>query len=546
MMALLLYLALLFATAPASAAQQAQPGYRISGVIIDAVTGAPVARAEVSIFLRTQETKTTSGGDGRFVFQGVEAGKYPIFATAQGYVREGYNQHGAFLTAIAVGSGLDSEHVVFRLHPQAVITGRVTDEYGEAVRHAQVMLFSTELASGRRAGLRARVQTDVQGEYRFAHLLPGKYYLAVQARPWYAQPGLSYQLEPAQDSFSFGRSDRVRVSKPDPLLDVAYPITFYPGVTDQHASAELNLTPGDKEEADIQLQAVPAVHVRLTNLPVDEKNRINMGANEKLFGSLDAALDVVSGQISPGEYEVAGLPPGDVTFIVNQSGNQEWSSRIIKANVSGGNTLDGAGTGATVNVSGCVILPVGDASLPQGQVSLLSEDNQTASARLQKDGTFSFPPLQVGTYKIFVNLQSGGQYVQRISASGAKTFGRQVTIQGAGDVQLNITMGSQLGQVTGLVQVEGKPTAGVMVLIVPESGENLEEDSRRDQSDSDGTFTLANILPGKYVLMAIEDGWELEWMNPGVVKPYREKGQIIQIAPNDTKKVTVEAQHTIK
>lgn len=546
MMALLLYLALLFATAPASAAQQAQPGYRISGVIIDAVTGAPVARAEVSIFLRTQETKTTSGGDGRFVFQGVEAGKYPIFATAQGYVREGYNQHGAFLTAIAVGSGLDSEHVVFRLHPQAVITGRVTDEYGEAVRHAQVMLFSTELASGRRAGLRARVQTDVQGEYRFAHLLPGKYYLAVQARPWYAQPGLSYQLEPVQDSFSFGRSDRVRVSKPDPLLDVAYPITFYPGVTDQHASAELNLTPGDKEEADIQLQAVPAVHVRLTNLPVDEKNRINMGANEKLFGSLDAALDVVSGQISPGEYEVAGLPPGDVTFIVNQSGNQEWSSRIIKANVSGGNTLDGAGTGATVNVSGCVILPVGDASLPQGQVSLLSEDNQTASARLQKDGTFSFPPLQVGTYKIFVNLQSGGQYVQRISASGAKTFGRQVTIQGAGDVQLNITMGSQLSQVTGLVQVEGKPTAGVMVLIVPESGENLEEDSRRDQSDSDGTFTLANILPGKYVLMAIEDGWELEWMNPGVVKPYREKGQIIQIAPNDTKKVTVEAQHTIK
>jgi hypothetical protein len=68
-------------------------------------------------------------------------------------------------------------------------------------------------------------------------------------------------------------------------------------------------------------------------------------------------------------------------------------------------------------------------------------------------------------------------------------------------------MGSQLSQVTGLVQVEGKPTAGVMVLIVPESGENLEEDSRRDQSDSDGTFTLANILPGKYVLMAIEDGW---------------------------------------
>jgi hypothetical protein len=35
-------------------------------------------------------------------------------------------------------------------------------------------------------------------------------------------------------------------------------------------------------------------------------------------------------------------------------------------------------------------------------------------------------------------------------------------------------------------------------------------------------------------------------MNSGVLKPYREKGQIIQIAPNETKKVTVEAQHAIK
>jgi len=153
-------------------------------VVIDAVTGAPVPRAEVSILLDIEETKTTSGDDGRFVFQGVEAGKYPIFATSQGYVREGLNQHGAFLTAIAVGNGLDSEHVIFRLHRQAIITGRVTDEHGEAVRQAQVMLFGTESASGRRARVvQAQMQTDDLGEYRFARLHPGNIMSRLQHGP---------------------------------------------------------------------------------------------------------------------------------------------------------------------------------------------------------------------------------------------------------------------------------------------------------------------------------------------------------------------------
>jgi hypothetical protein len=179
-------------------------------------------------------------------------------------------------------------------------------------------------------------------------------------------------------------------------------------------------------------------------------------------------------------------------------------------------------------------------------VTLVSEEDQNASAELLKDGMFSLGPLRVGTYKVSVNLRSNEQYVRSVSASGAKAFGRQLTIERAGEVQLSIMIGKGLGQVGGVVQLEGKPAAGVMVLMVPESGENLEEDSRIDQSDSDGTFTLGNTLPGKYVLMAIEDGWELEWTNSSVLKPYREKGQMIRIAPEETKKVTVEVQRTIK
>jgi hypothetical protein len=539
MMSVLLSLGLLLTTVPAGAEQQTAPAYRISGVVVDAVTGVPVAHAEVFISEGAEETKTTAGDDGRFIFQGLEAAKYPLFATAQGYVRQAYNQHGSFQTAIAVGNGLDSEHLIFRLQRQATITGRVTDEHGEAVRQAQVMLFSAEGTGGRQARfVQTQIQTDDLGEYRFVHLQPGKYYVAVTARPWYAQTGLSYS--PEQDGRTFRSMNRLPAS--DPSLDVVFPTTFYPGVTDEHAAGELNLTAGDKVEANVQLQAVPAVHVRLTNLPVSE-TPIQIGANEKLFGSLERGGDVAFAQIAPGEYEVAGLPPGAVKLTVNQSGSQGSSSRTISANVSEGDTLDGAETGATANVSGRVIFAAGDANQGRGQVSLMSEETQSATAMLDKDGRFSFAPVHEGVYNVVVNPAGNDEYVARIHATGAKAIGREITIAGAGDVQLTITMGRGLGQVTGVAKVDGKATAGVMVLLVPETGQDLQEDSRMDQSDSDGTFGLGGILPGKYLLLAIEDGWDLEWTNRNTLKPYLEKAQALQISTDAQKKVVVEVQH---
>jgi hypothetical protein len=65
---------------------------------------------------------------------------------------------------------------------------------------------------------------------------------------------------------------------------------------------------------------------------------------------------------------------------------------------------------------------------------------------------------------------------------------------------------------------------------------------RRDQSDSDGTFTLNSVVPGRYTLMAIEDGWDLEWADPSVLQKFIAGGQSLQIAPNQKMDVTVKVQ----
>ena len=251
MTALVFTLTLLSALAQANSEPQARAVYRISGVVVDAVSNVPVARAEVSISRDNEQTSVVAGNDGRFFFEGLEAGKYALGASATGYLEESYNQHGPFSVAIVTGKDQDTEHLVFRLHPQAVISGRVTDEHGEAVRDAQVALFASDLMRGSHAKfLRAQTQTNDLGEYRLAHLPPDRYYLAVQARPWYAQPPLSVQM--GQDN----RSQRSAGVGSDSILDVVYPTTFYPGVTDEGASAGLVLSAGEKQEVNFTLEPV--------------------------------------------------------------------------------------------------------------------------------------------------------------------------------------------------------------------------------------------------------------------------------------------------
>jgi hypothetical protein len=52
---------------------------------------------------------------------------------------------------------------------------------------------------------------------------------------------------------------------------------------------------------------------------------------------------------------------------------------------------------------------------------------------------------------------------------------------------------------------------------------------RRDQSNSDGSFLLNQVLPGRYVIVGIEDGWGLEWARPEVIGPYLAKGLKVEM-----------------
>jgi len=109
-------------------------------------------------------------------------------------------------------------------------------------------------------------------------------------------------------------------------------------------------------------------------------------------------------------------------------------------------------------------------------------------------------------------------------------------------VKLTVVVSKGSGHITGVALKDGKPLDGIMVVLVPEIPEHNLVLFRRDQSDSDGSFNLPGVLPGKYTVIALENGWDLDWYTPGVLQKYLPAGKPVDVNPNAKLDVRVNVQ----
>jgi len=121
----------------ATSTPQTTRGYRIAGTAVSKTDGHPLARTRVVLRDAKDQDKFESlvtADDGKFAFNALPAGKYSLAGTKRGFITAAYDQHDQFSTAIVTGAGLDTETLVLRLSPTAVITGKVLDESGDPVK----------------------------------------------------------------------------------------------------------------------------------------------------------------------------------------------------------------------------------------------------------------------------------------------------------------------------------------------------------------------------------------------------------------------------
>ncbi len=535
--------------------QVAEPSYfRISGRVIDADSGQPLARAFVEINLsnslgppNAQDSARVevTGTDGTFVFTDVLPGKYVLSARRRGYIEQTFQQHETFTTAIVVGPGLDSENLIFGLPPAASISGNVTDEEGDPVRHAGVMLFRQAFAGGkRRTFLMRRASTDDEGHYHFGHLAPGSYFVGISAQPWYAQHNIRRRIKTENQQNGEGGLQPLEEQNQD--LDVVYPVTFFANAGDLASAAPMIIHSGDSEIADFRLRPVPALHMLVKTSAEDPGNGTTVQMTQTVAENSSVPIHVGFARVERGLVEVTGLPPGRLNLVINTSALQggEWTRRAQSVQLSGDTEVDATESAPSIVVSGILKMD-DDSNVPQPARVLLrnSTTGVAFDTAVSPAGEFSFKnsAVAMGDYELMI-VEPQALFNKGMSSQNAKTSGRTLQITTPRDVSVTVTASRGTGRITGFALKNRKPASGAMIVLAPQDLHSNPALFRRDQADSDGSFTLNAVVPGRYTVVAIENGWDLEWADPEVLWKYLAGGESMQIAPNGKTEVKVKVQ----
>ena len=513
-----------------SAAQPAPSTYTVSGTVVSATTGTPLAQTRVTLTDTNNSRNVASlltGEDGRFAFRRLGPGKYSLQGSRRGYLTSGYQQHEQFWSALVTGEKLETQNLVLRLMPAAVLSGKVLDETGEPVRGAEVKLYMEQRANGMTRVMPAgNTPTNDLGVFEFFSLSPGKYFAAVSAKPWYA-------VHPPSAPPGSTVSAPVLVDKP---LDVAYPSTYYGGTTSSDDASPILIKGGDREEIEISLAPVESLHL-LFHVPEEGQQQGFQAPvlEKRVFDSLDYVPIQGVNPVSPGVMELTGVPAGKYTVRIPAAAGQ--AAKFTEADIrNDGQELETNKAELAASMKLTVELPNDEPAPSQLALALQDERDQIAAFNLVgADGRVAFDDLAAGSYRIIAARTAEKAYaVGRILAENGQAVGPNVNVTEGAELQLRVTLILGVASVQGIVKRGDKPASGIMVVLIPASPELQQDLFRRDQTDSDGSFSLPDIIPGTYTVAAIEDAWDFDWSQPSALARYAQNGQPVTISAGKT------------
>lgn len=382
----------LFLLAACSAAQT------LTGSVVNAGTGAPIAGARVKLVQPSGDTLyTRTGPDGRFQFPKPDGSSYAIDADAIGY--RGPRRC----------SGLQCS-----LTEYAIVSGQVTDPDGLPVPYAQVRV-SDPAAPGSLTS-RSAVADD-RGRYRVGQIEPGSYSVAAD-----------------QPRTGFGRFGS---------WEPTYRRTYYPGVIDVGAAKSLRLGGGTETRVDIRIAQRTGVTVsgRLSNLQTGDGLHISLILDASAIHRRYATSAVGD------TFDIPEVLPGNYTLVtLTQSDAGEVFQGAIQPLEVAGSDVTGVAValkpisdlkGTVVFADGCK--PGRTRILPQPAMALYRTG---ATPDVAGDGTFTMR-LYPNRYTLrVVSLDAP----RRLSVVSVQLDGREIPPEGFtvpvdGNSSLRVTVG---------------------------------------------------------------------------------------------------------
>lgn len=507
---------------------------QISGHIYSATTGAPLAKAVVTI---TQEiggdqqppSSVQTGADGSFVFTTLAAGKYGLSVERCGFVSHALEEDGAYSNdpdaAISLTASQKREGIEIHLLQGGVISGSVTDQDGEPVPELLVQAMSFPYQPGgtqtANSAPSPSAQTDDLGNFRVGGLNPGAYYVLVGAdSPRHAATASIVYRDTAYPNAYLARdAQRVRVNAGSETSGI-------------HITVHLEKSFAVRGRIHGACQPDSGVRCLMFAWPT---------------GSFEGQNEVNTEYDSDGTFEVRGIFPGEysvraIAFRQSDDVNEQYFGvGNTRVQVFDRDAETDVSVRPLARVSGTVVdETLRTPELQNFQITLsetvgtegdnfyrqIDADPDVKRSSLNAGGHFEVDVIGSGKYVFGLSgrsqevsgievldrgdstppLNADLMYVKEAVCSGRDYAKEPVTLSPGtriGDCRIKI--GHDTASINGRVMNGDKSVAGQIVIAITESME-LRRNPRytlTGRTNHDGQFRITGIIPGDYLIFAV-------------------------------------------
>jgi Carboxypeptidase regulatory-like domain len=535
----------------------AAESFVLGGVIVDSLSHRPLPNARVLLALtssRAEKLEQVTKQDGRFSFTVKQPGKYGLQMTKAGYTAQAYRRSGigGLSSAIVVRNDQDTGHIVFEANRGAAIVGVIKDENSEPAGGAVVSVFQSSVVGGERKIVpRGQTTANAIGEFRMAGFQPGNYYVSASGRPWFSYSLAA--LEMMQESMEQNRA-RFRSAprnavptpqsaiepnddvppeppapqfSPDPdLRGTAYLTMFYPRAPSIEQASMVRLEAGNETQISITLPLAKTVTVKGSITLSGETG----GGRIQLFQKLsDQYVLFLEDQVGPdATFQLKNIPSGSYLIVV--SGASGW---IVRQDLAIGSsdielTLRPQALGA---FAGRVLFE-GErpASTTNLSVSLRDEQGHLFRIPVDPEGAFSLSRILPGRYEVAAG--SADYIATHLSGPNGEHLPLILEVTPGESVHNDLALTKAAAAIEGTVEKAGVPSVGAFVLLMPKNPAQRWA-YRVDQTDSDGSYSLASIPFGDYYLIALSDGADIVYRDAKVAAKLISAAKPVHIEPGD-------------
>ena len=477
---------------------------------VTTMNGAP---AQIAGAIVARPKTVTTDAQGGFEFANLPAGSYRLLASAGQYsaaylgIAYGGKTSGPGYdmgTPIQLTDGQTFAKAVIALPRGAVITGRVTDETGEALARVQVytVLFQQGSTRGQRTG--SGGQTDDLGQFRLYGLPPGDYAVVAEARGnTFVPPSAPPETE--EDKIGFMT-------------------TYFPGTADEGAAQRVRTRAGT-ETPGVEIRMVSGRLFRITGAVMDSQGRPagrTSGTLSRRMPGLGSMGSTTFGFSTDeqGRFQMRNIPPGSYRLSVRQ--------RPAQVNANGMSTDSGEMASVPLTVASdlddVAILTTTGATIT-GQVVFEQDPPGPMSQPIRVSASFGSPEDMMGmatppaaivapdlTFTIKGML---GEFVLRAGAPNQHLKAIMLTGEDITDTPREFTNGDRVKVILtsrastlegNVTDARGQPVTDASLLLFGEDKGSWRSNSfktRRSGTDPNGHYKISGLMPGRYFVAAV-------------------------------------------